>query len=113
MLPTAFNCVPLKGVPSAIAAGVAQVTAACRCSVRVSGAVTLVENVGLETIAETDEVVLGAPPVALAATDTVISDRIARAGGECRWSCRSKCRPCRSSRLCIRHGGGRKAGGQA
>ena len=72
MLPTAFNSVPLKGVPSAIAAGVAQVAAACRCSVMVSGAVTLVEKVGLETFAETVGVVLAAPPVAFAATLTVM-----------------------------------------
>ena len=65
MLPTAFNCVLLSGVPSAIAAGVAQVTAACCCRVRVSGVVTLLENVGLDTTADTGEVVLGSPPVAL------------------------------------------------
>src|ERR1700677_1446584 len=55
-----------------MAAGVAQVTAACCWRVRVSGVVTLLENVGFDTTADTGEVVLGSPPVALAATDTVI-----------------------------------------
>ena len=48
-MPTAFNCVELRGVPVVMAAGVAQVTAACCCSVMVIGVVTLLEIFGLVT----------------------------------------------------------------
>lgn len=71
VLPTAFNCVALIAVPEVIAAGVAQVTAACRWSVMVIGDATLLEIFGLVTCAETDTEAVEADPAAFGATLTV------------------------------------------
>ncbi len=73
-MPTASSCMLLSGVPAVMAAGVAQVTAAWRWTVMmVTGEVTLLEKVGLETVAVTGAVMLDALPVALPGTLTVIT----------------------------------------